>query len=129
MICEESDFFPTFIDLASVDEPAGQVLVGTSILPALLKNEYDPERAIFWHYPVYHHGVPASAVRKGDWKLIENLVSGEVSLFHLRSNISESINLSTLFPDKTEELKMLLKNWQKEVKAEFPVPNPAFNEG
>jgi arylsulfatase A len=127
-IVSSVDFYPTFLELADADKPAGQILDGTSILPALLKNNFDRERSVFWHYPVYHHDVPASAVRKGDWKLIENLVSGEVRLFHLRSDISESMDLSVLFPEKTGELKILLKNWQKEVKAAFPVTNPGFNE-
>jgi arylsulfatase A len=94
----------------------------------LLENNYDPDRAIFWHYPVYHHDVPAGAVRKGDWKLIENQVSGKVSLYNLQADISESMDLSELFPEKTTELKTLLQNWQREIKAEMPVPNTAFDE-
>ena len=50
------------------------------MLPALSENKYDPEREIFTHYPVYHHEQPMSAIRKGDWKLVENLVSGEFDL-------------------------------------------------
>lgn len=120
------DFYPTLLELAMAEKPRGQVLDGKSLLPELLENRYNPQRAIFWHYPVYHHDVPAGAIRKGDWKLIENQVTGEVSLYNLRADISESMDLSDLYPEKTEELKKLLKNWQKEVKAEFPVPNPDF---
>lgn len=36
--------------------------------------------------------------------------------------------LAELYPEKTSELKALLQNWQKEVNAEFPVPNPEFEE-
>jgi uncharacterized sulfatase len=72
--------------------------------------------------------VPAGAVRKGDWKLIENLVTGKVSLYNLRADISEAMDLAELYPEKTSELKTLLQNWQKEVNAEFPVPNPEFDE-
>jgi uncharacterized sulfatase len=121
------DFYPTFLELAGIKNTR-QVLDGKSLLPEFLENEYDPERAIFWHYPVYHHDVPASAVRKGDWKLIENLVTGKLSLYNLRADISESMDLSELYPEKTTELSMLLQNWQKEVKAEFPKSNPNFNK-
>jgi hypothetical protein len=38
------------------------------------------------------------------------------------------MDLAELYPEKNTELKTVLKNWQKEVKAEFPVPNPAFDE-
>ena len=122
------DFYPTLLEIAGAEKPKGQILDGKSLLPELLENTFDPERAIFWHYPVYHHDVPAGAVRKGDWKLIENQVTGKVSLYNLRANISESMDLAELYPEKTKELKTLLKNWQKEVKAELPVPNPGFDE-
>lgn len=75
------DFYPTFLELSGAKKPANQELDGISILPALLKNEYNPERTIYWHYPIYHHDVPAGAIRKGDWKLIGNLVNGNLSLF------------------------------------------------
>ncbi len=121
------DFYPTFLELAGAKKPFIQVLDGVSILPALLKNEHDPERAFYWHYPVYHHGFPASAIRKGDWKLIENLVNHTIELYNLKTDLSETTDLSKAFPEKTRELYSLLKKWQKEVKAEFPVPNPDFN--
>lgn len=111
-------------DLGWADLPA----YGNSFLPELLGNKHNPERAIFWHYPVCHHDVPASAVRKGDWKLIENLVSGEVELYNLKSDISEDNDLSATYTGESEELKQVLKQWQQEVKAEFPVPNPQVDE-
>jgi uncharacterized sulfatase len=122
------DFYPTLLELAGAEKPVEQVLDGKSLLPELLENKFEPERTIFWHYPVYHHDVPAGAIRKGDWKLIENQVTGKVSLYNLRANITESMDLAELYPEKTKELKTLLKNWQKEVHAEFPVPNPGFDE-
>ena len=113
--------------LAGVEKP-GQIPDGKSILTALLDNKFNPERAIFRHYPVYHHDVPASAVRKGDWKLIQNLVTRELSLYNLRADISEAMDLAELFPKKATELANLLRDWQKKVKAEFPKPNPNFDK-
>lgn len=121
------DFYPTLLDLSGADKPSQQILDGTSMLPALLRNEYDPERAIYWHYPVYHHDVPAGAIRKGDWKLIENQVTGEVALYNLRNDLGESTDLAKVFPEKTNELYSLLKQWQKEVGAEFPKVNPDYD--
>jgi uncharacterized sulfatase len=126
-IVSSVDFYPTFLDLAGVEKPE-QILDGKSLLPALLENKYDPERAIFWHYPVYHHDQPAGAVRKGDWKLIQNFVTGKLNLYHLKFNISESTDLSELYSEKTKELSTLLEEWQQSVNAEFPVPNSAFDE-
>ena len=121
------DFYPTFLELAGVEEPENQVLDGKSILPELLNNESNPERAIYWHYPVYHHHVPAGAIRKGDWKLIEDFVTGEVSLYNLNVDICESTDLKNMYPEKMKELYSLLKNWQKNVGAEFPIRNPDFD--
>ncbi len=121
------DFYPTLLEITRAEKP-NQVLDGKSLLPELIENKFDPERAIFWHYPVFHHEQPMGAVRKGDWKLVENFVAGSYSLYNLRADISEFIDLSTVYPDKTEELKVMLKIWQKSVNAEFPVPNPDFDE-
>jgi hypothetical protein len=46
--------------------------------------------------------------------------------YNLRLDISESTDLSTLFPDKSDEMYNLLKEWQKDVGAKFPRPNTAF---
>ena len=121
------DFYPTILELAGIGKP-DQDLDGISLLPALLENKYDKERAIFWHYPVYHHEQPMGAVRKGDWKLVQNFVTKKFSLYNLKADISEAMNLSEVYPEKTEELKHLLKTWQNDVKAEFPIPNPDFDE-
>ena len=126
-IISSVDFYPTFLELAGVEKPK-HVLDGKSILPELLQNKYNPERAIFWHYPVYHHAQPMGAVRKGDWKLVQNFVTGDFDLFNLRADISEGMDLSGVYPEETNELKKLLKAWQIGVGAEFPVPNPDFDE-
>ena len=121
------DFFPTFAGLAGLDLPSVQVFDGESFLPVLAGEEHDPDRAIFWHYPVYHHDSPASVVRKGDWKLIHYLHNDETFLYNLTDDIGESTDLSRQYPEKTDELHRLLMDWRREVKAELPVPNPDFD--
>ena len=119
------DFYPTFLELAGIKKPE-QKLDGKSILPELTENRYDPERAIYWHYPVYHHDQPMGAIRKGDWKLVENFVTGASCLYNLKTDISEAFDMSQMYPDKKRELLQQLKKWQNEVGAEFPVKNPGF---
>ncbi|QHI69792.1 sulfatase [Tichowtungia aerotolerans] len=121
------DFYPTLLELAGTAAPANQVLDGVSILPALRGKSLDAERPLFWHYPVYHHGVPAGAVRKGDWKLVENQEDGSLELYNLRADINESTDVKELYPQKATALYALLKNWQNDVGAQLPVPNPDFN--
>ena len=126
-IISSVDFYPTFLDFAGIEPPAKQVLDGQSIKRILLNNDEVYDRAIFWHYPVYHHDVPASAVRKGDYKLNENLVDGSVQLYNIAEDISESRDLSASNQEKMNELYNILKTWQKDVKAEFPAKNPDFD--
>ena len=121
------DFYPTFLDLAGTKLPDDQVLDGISLKSVFTKNEENYERAIFWHYPVYHHDVPASVVRKGDFKLIENLVDGSLQLYNLSQDIGESVNLIETNPEKAAELHKILQKWQKEIGARKPVKNPDFD--
>jgi len=126
-IVSSVDFYPTFLELAKGKKPKKQVLDGFSMLPALTDNKYDPEREVFSHYPVYHHEQPMSAVRKGDWKIVENLVSGEFDLYNLAYDINEMTDLKFSYPQKLEEMIAVLKKWQENTKAAMPVPNPDFD--
>jgi len=121
------DFYPTFAELAGIPMPTSQVYDGISLVDILEGSAPDPERAIFWHYPVYHHDQPASAIRKGDWKLIHNLVDDRRYLFDLENDIGESTDLSQGEPVVTDELYRLLEEWRRDCSAEFPVLNPEFD--
>jgi len=120
------DFLPTFAELAGTELPAAQVFDGISLVNLMEGAEADPDRAIFWHYPVYHHDEPASAIRKGKWKLIHNLVNDRRYLYNLEDDIGESIDLSQSEPEIADELYHLLVQWRSDCGAEFPVPNPGF---
>lgn len=82
----------------------------------------------YWHYPHYHRGSgmkPASAIRKGDYKLIEwheELLKGENAweLYNLADDMGESLNLAGDLPGKAEELRADLHRWREEVKAQMP---------
>lgn len=120
------DFLPTFAELAGAELPDEQVFDGISLVNLLEGSDHDPERAIFWHYPVYHHDEPMSAVRKGKWKLIHNLVNDQRFLYNLDNDIGETTNLSQSEQDIADELYDALEAWRQDCKAEFPVPNPGF---
>jgi len=125
-IVSSVDFLPTFAELAGIDLPDSQVFDGLSLVSLLEGAEPDPERAIFWHYPVYHHDEPASAIRKGKWKLIHNLVNGQRYLYNLETDIGETTDLSKSEQEIVLELYHLLEQWRSDCGAEFPVPNPGF---
>jgi len=121
------DFYPTFASLAGVPLPEEQEFDGQSLLPVLAGAEPEADRAIFWHYPVYHHDKPASAIRKGEWKLIHCLTDSTARLYNLAEDIGETSDLSRSNPEKTEQLMTLLDRWREVVDARFPVSNPDFD--
>lgn len=121
------DFLPTLAELSGSGMPAGQALDGISLVKIMEGGEADQERALFWHYPVYHHDSPASAIRRGPWKLIHHLVKDRIELYNLENDIGETRDLSSLETGKADELLRMLDEWRKECGAEFPVPNPDFD--
>lgn len=127
-IVSSADFFPTLVELADGKSPEKQVLDGFSMLPIMTENKFDPEREVFTHYPVYHHEQPMSAVRKGDWKIVENLVTDEVDLYNLRHDVNEMTDLKFSYSEKLAEMIAVLKKWQDDTKAQMPVPNPDFDQ-
>jgi len=126
-IVSSVDFYPTFLELAKGKKPENQVLDGISMLPALTEDKFDPEREVFTHYPVFHHEQPMSALRKGDWKIVENLVTGEFDLYNLVYDVNEMTDLKYSYPEKLEEMKTALEKWQEDTGAAMPVPNPEFD--
>jgi uncharacterized sulfatase len=120
------DFLPTFAELAGVKLPDEQVFDGISLVDLMEGSEPDPQRAIFWHYPVYHHDEPASVVRKGKWKLIHNLVNDRRYLYNLENDLGETNDLSQSEQEIANELYQLLDEWRIDCGAELPVPNPGF---
>ena len=122
------DFYPTLAEIAGVELPTSQIFDGKSLVSELMGENKEPERALFWHYPVYHHDVPKSVIRKGNWKLIENLVDGSFELYNLKEDLSEKNNLVAENQEKADELKTLLKAWQKDSGAEFPQKNPDLDQ-
>ncbi len=116
------DFVPTMCDLAGV--PAGDV-DGVSLMPLLRGRSLKP-RALFWHYPHYSNqgGEPGSAIREGDWKLIEFHKDGRRELFNLRQDISETRNLVDKEPAIAKRLAALLDEWRRRSGAVMPQKNP-----
>ncbi|MCG8600837.1 MAG: sulfatase [Verrucomicrobiales bacterium] len=124
------DFYPTFVEMAGGSLPENQTIDGLSLVPVLKDPATALKRnAVHFHYPHYHHHRPASAIREGEWKLIEYLDrTGEVELFHLASDPGEAKDLSEEKKGRVADLKGKLKRWQTRVTARMPIPNPHFNE-
>ena len=100
--------------------------IRVSGLATLLKNPTAKlkREALFWHYPHYYPTTtPVSAIRQGDWKLLEYFEDSHVELYNLSNDIGERNDLAEKMSEKAEELRKCLDAWRKDVKAQMPTKN------
>jgi arylsulfatase A-like enzyme len=137
------DFYPTFLEIAGVEKPAGKILDGQSLIKILEGNGTMEDRPLFWHFPIYLEAYvkegdrtqdplfrtrPGSAMRLGDWKLIHYFENNDFELYNLKEDIAENNNLAETNPEKLNELLVILEQWRKTTNA--PVPrelNPEYS--
>ena len=121
------DICPTLLELAGASDQIQDHMDGISITP-LLRGEEIPQRPIFWHYPHYGNqgGTPAASVILGKYKFIEFYEDNHGELYDLEGDLSEQHNLADRFPEKAQQLRMLLLGWQMEHHAKFPTKNPDY---
>jgi arylsulfatase A-like enzyme len=133
-----TDLYPTFLDLAGLDAPAGQPLDGVSLVPLLTGDGLLRPRPLFWHFPAYlgaYRGMegpwrttPAGAVRYGDFKLIEFFEDGRLELYNLANDPGEAHDLADEMPEKVQELHRLMQDWRQDLGAPVPTePNPEYD--
>lgn len=123
------DHYPTLLEATGIAAKEGHAPDGESLLPLLTQTGALQRDAIYWHYPHYHPGsaTPYSAVRSGDWKLIEFLEDHHLELYNMRRDLGEAENQAPYEPAKVAELKAKLDTWRTQVGAQMPVPNPDFD--
>ncbi len=124
-----NDLFFTVLDAAGIAPPADVPRDGLS-LAATLKSSTKLDRdALYFHYPHYYETTsPVSAVRSGDWKLLEYFEDDHVELYDLGKDLGEQNDLASSMPDRAESLRKQLHTWRESVGARVPVPNPDFKE-
>ncbi len=122
------DYFPTILEIAGINPPAGHEIDGLSLVPHLKEQTRLQRPALYWHFPHYHRytNSPFSIVRAGDWKLIKWYDRDTFELYNLREDISEANDLSDKMPEKVIELNADLETWLKSVEAKMPRPNPDY---
>jgi len=122
-----TDFFPTILDAAGLPKLSEQHKDGVSIVPALK----DPaatnhDRPLYWHFPHWGNqgGVPGSAVRLGDWKLIDWQWHRGTELYNLAKDPGERNNLAEENPEMVAKLRKILDGFHSDTDALMPFPNP-----
>ena len=116
------DLYPTFASIVGATLPDNLILDGRNISELLRKPKSTdlPERPFFY----YARNGNIEAVRLGDWKLHIAKSNGwdkeengafPISLYNLEKDIGERKNLADEYPDKVQEMKMLIKNFRKKI--------------
>ncbi len=117
------DYYPTFLEAAGLKANPKHQVDGLSLLPLL--REPDTEKwkrdTLYWHYPLkkphFLGGRSSGAIRKGDFKLVEDFTTGKLELFNLKQDPGERKDLAPMMPAKVRELHEELQAWRKEVGA------------
>ena len=124
------DWYPTFLELASLDAPTDHLLDGESLLPLFTDPQATlADRALFWHFPGYTQASsrmgtwrskPCSVIRRGNWKLHYYYEDGRYELYDLAGDIGETTNLAKARPRDLQRLAAELRAWLEDTDAPLP---------
>lgn len=118
------DFFETLLAMTGAPKPSGLRTDGVSLVPLLRDPQAKLDRAaLFFHYPHYYPTTtPVSAVRAGDWKLLEYYEDSRLELFNLADDPGEANDLAKREPERAQALRKRLREWLTQVDAQLPLP-------
>ncbi len=103
------DILPTAVTAAGGEVSPDWKLDGVNLIPFVTgKNENAPHKALFWRFG------PQTAVRMGDWSLVQATGSKGKQLFNLKNDIEQSKDLSDVHPDRVRELQAAWDEWNQE---------------
>lgn len=119
------DFYPSILEMAQVQH--NDSIDGKSFVPLIDKTGNPSKgRALLWNYPhvwgLTGPGIDFScAMRKDDWKIIYNYVTGEKQVYNLASDPYEHNNLAESNPGQTRKLSAELGELLRQSDAQRPV--------
>ncbi|UXX79824.1 sulfatase [Reichenbachiella carrageenanivorans] len=117
-----TDYFPTLLELSGLPLENKAHIDGVSFAPSLTQNKLqNTDRPVFWHSPLPRPkstgDLTNTAVRLGDYKLLDFYQDGRIELYNIAKDQEESNNLADSMPEKRDELMTLVNDWRKEVNA------------
>lgn len=104
------DIFATAAQMADLQLPEDREFDGVNLLPYLLDSTYQnkaPHPALYWRSE-YH-----KAIRKGEWKLIQDDLAGQTALYNMTTDKEEKNNQAAQHPAVVQGLQEDLQAWEK----------------
>ena len=121
----------TLLEMLGINGDArhNQSIDGQSIKGLLENPAATIDRSLYWHYPHYHAGGdgPYSAVRNGNYRLIEYHEDKSVRLYDLANDIGEQTDLVKEMPKQVDTLRSQLHRWRASVSAQMPTINTDYD--
>ena len=96
------DIMPTFAEIAGASKSVPSDVDGISFLPELTgKSDQQQHKNLFW---VFFEGKGARALRKGNWKAVQQPIHSAVRLYDLSTDIGETANLAAKYPEVVQQM-------------------------
>jgi arylsulfatase len=105
------DIMPTFLELAKAENVVldREPLDGRSLVDILSNNEHWSERELFFEH------IGNRAIRQGRWKLVWDRRAEEWELYDMEIDPVEANNLSAVFPQRADSLRLRWEAWARDV--------------
>ncbi|MBF0199101.1 MAG: sulfatase-like hydrolase/transferase, partial [Planctomycetes bacterium] len=127
-----TDFYATILDLCGLPLKPEQHKDSVSLRSLITGEQHELQRAepLVWHYPHYHGSgwVPGSAIRVGDWKLVESYHDEIFELYNIAEDIGEKKNLADSNSEKAKSLRGQMQSYLAKVGAPMASRNEAYDE-
>jgi arylsulfatase A-like enzyme len=108
VICQ--DVFTTILAAAGVKPPGDRIIDGKNMLPVLRGETGRPlHESLFWAW-LRPNKDEEWAIRRGKWKLLSG--RGNIELYDLEADISETRDLARQKPELVKELTRIFEEWR-----------------
>lgn len=122
------DLLPTLADICGAPVDPTAELDGVSLKP-VLDGKKAEDRDLFWHKasqrPTSTGDYVASAIRSGNWKLLDFYLQDRVELYDLSKDEGETRNVASEHPEIVRELMAKLNAWRKDTGVKMANPQSA----
>lgn len=120
------DLFPTLTEFCNIPIKPKVKLDGVSLI-SLFKNGIDKKfnnRKIYWHKaserPVPTGDYLSTAIRSGDYKLIDFYTQNRIELYNIKKDPGETRNLAKENPDLVASLLSDINAWRNSINVNMP---------